>query len=259
MKWLYLLVDFFTVIVPLLFSFHPKIKFYKNWKAFFMANILVAVLFIIWDEVFTRLNVWSFNARYVSGINFLTLPAEEVLFFICIPYACVFTFHCLDKFYKLDWQPKAENVFCLVLSAFLLLLGFLFIDRLYTSSTFISTAIICLLLKFVLKINWFGKSVSVYTFLLIPFFIVNGILTGTGLEQPVVIYNNAENLGIRLLSIPVEDVFYGYELILLNLFFYHVFKARNLTPVKETIVENTGTATVNSRKQAEKLNPSNAG
>ncbi len=259
MKGLYLFVDFFTVIVPLLFSFHPKIKFYKNRKAFFIANILVAVLFITWDEVFTRLNVWSFNPRYVSGIHFLNLPVEEIFFFICIPYACVFTFHCLDKFYTLDWKPKTENVFCLALSASLLLLGFLFIDRLYTSSTFISTALVCLLLKFVLKINWFGKSVSVYTFLLIPFFIVNGILTGTGLEQPVVIYNNAENLGIRLLTIPVEDVFYGYELILLNLFFYHVFKTRNFPPAKETIVGTAKTASVNLGKQAEKLNPSNAG
>ncbi|HYK57667.1 MAG TPA: lycopene cyclase domain-containing protein, partial [Flavisolibacter sp.] len=110
----------------------------------------------------------------------------------------------------------------------LFLLGFLFIDRLYTSVSFISTALVCLLLKFIFKISWFGKSVSVYTFLLLPFFIVNGVLTGTGLEQPVVSYNNAENLGIRLLSIPVEDVFYGYELILLNLFFYHLFKNRSV-------------------------------
>lgn len=227
MKWLYLLVDFFTVIVPLLFSFHPKIKFYRNWKAFFMANILVGILFLIWDATFTKMQVWSFNSRYVSGMYFFNLPIEEVFFFICIPYACVFTFHCLDKFYTLDWKPKTEALFCLLLSAFLFLLGFLFLDRLYTSVTFISTVLVCLVLKFVFKISWFGKSVSVYTFLLLPFFIVNGILTGTGLEQPVVSYNNAENLGVRLLSIPVEDVFYGYELILLNLFFYHLFKNRS--------------------------------
>ena len=44
----------------------------------------------------------------------------------------------------------------------------------------------------------------------IPFLIVNGLLTSI----PVVLYNDAENLGIRIYTIPVEDVFYGYALLL---------------------------------------------
>lgn len=220
MKFLYLLIDFFTVIIPLLFSFHPKIKFYKTWKAFFVASFTVAIIFIIWDAVFTHLGVWSFNARYITGIYFLQLPVEEILFFICIPFSCVFTYYCLDKFYNLAWNPKTENLFCIFLSIALLITGLIFIDKLYTSVTFISTAFICLILKFILKINWFGKVISIYAILLIPFLIVNGILTGTGLEEPVVMYNNSENLGIRIGSIPIEDVFYGFELALLNLLIY---------------------------------------
>lgn len=220
MKTLYLLVDFFTVIVPLIFSFHPKINFYKTWKEFFTAATIVAVLFIIWDSFFTRLGIWNFNPRYVTGIYFFSLPIEEILFFICIPYSCVFTYYCLNKFYNRTWNPKFENIFCIVLSGFLLVTGFIYLNHLYTSVTFISTAIVCLTLKFVFKINWLGNAVSVYAILLIPFLIVNGILTGTGLDEPVVRYNNLENLNIRLLTIPVEDVFYGFELILLNLFIY---------------------------------------
>jgi|SRR5665647_568762 len=220
MKFLYLLIDFFTVIIPLLFSFHPKIKFYKTWKAFFVASFTVAIIFIIWDAVFTHLGVWSFNARYITGIYFLQLPIEEILFFICIPFSCVFTYYCLDKFYNLAWNPKTENLFCIFLSIALLITGLIFLDKLYTSVTFISTAFVCLILKFILKINWFGKVISIYAILLIPFLIVNGILTGTGLEEPVVIYNNSENLGIRIVSIPIEDVFYGFELVLLNLLIY---------------------------------------
>ncbi|HEY8661961.1 MAG TPA: lycopene cyclase domain-containing protein [Hanamia sp.] len=220
MKFLYLLIDFFTVIIPLLFSFHPKIKFYKTWKAFFIASFTVAIIFIIWDAVFTHLGVWSFNDRYITGIYFLQLPIEEILFFICIPFSCVFTYYCLDKFYNLSWNPKIENIFCIFLSIALLITGLIFLDKLYTSVTFISTAFVCLILKFILKINWLGKVISIYAILLIPFLIVNGILTGTGLEEPVVIYNNSENFGIRIGSIPIEDVFYGFELVLLNLLIY---------------------------------------
>jgi lycopene cyclase domain-containing protein len=49
---------------------------------------------------------------------------------------------------------------------------------------------------------------------MIPFLIVNGILTGTGLEKPVVRYNPNEMIGLRLLSIPVEDVFYGLLMLI---------------------------------------------
>ena len=108
----------------------------------------------------------------------------------------------------------------MILSLFLLITGLIFRERLYTSGTFISTAFVCVILQFVYKIDWFGKAVTVYAILLIPFLIVNGILTGTGLEEPVVRYNDLENLNIRLFTIPVKDVFYGFELILLNLFIY---------------------------------------
>jgi lycopene cyclase domain-containing protein len=220
MKTLYLLVVFSAVIVPFLFSFHRNIKFHKTFRAFFIAVSIVGIVFIVWDAIFTQLGVWNFNPRYVTGIYIYNLPVEEILFFIFIPFSCVFTYFCLDKFYNLSWNQKAEMAFCVLLSLGLLVIGIIFLDRLYTSVTFISAALVCLWLKFIVKVNWFGKAITVYGILLIPFCIVNGILTGTGPDEAVVRYNNAENLGIRLLTIPIEDTFYGLELILLNIFFY---------------------------------------
>jgi lycopene cyclase domain-containing protein len=243
MKFLYLFVDFFTVLIPLVFSFHPKIQFYKRWKEFLIAAIFAAVIFITWDAVFTSLKVWNFNKNYITGIYFLNLPIEEVLFFFCIPFSCVFTFYCLNKFYRLSWNSKVETIFCLILSFLLLIAGLIFLNKIYTSVTFISTALICILLKFVFKINWFGKAISVYAILIVPFMIVNGILTGTGLQAPVVQYNKIQILNIYLFTIPVEDVFYGLELFLLNLFIYQLLIPKNDEPIingmknKKEIVE----------------------
>ena len=89
MKGLYLLIDFFTVIVPFLFSFHPKLQFYKHFKAFFLSCFTVGTLFVLWDVYFTSIGVWGFNSDYLIGIYLFNLPIEEVLFFVCVPFSCV--------------------------------------------------------------------------------------------------------------------------------------------------------------------------
>ena len=245
MKSLYLLVNFFTIIIPFLFSFHPKIRFHLTWKAFFPAAILVGVMFVIWDELFTAMGVWGFNPDYVTGIYLFNLPLEEVLFFICIPFSCVFTYFCLDRFFDLSWNPKVEDAFSVIFSLALLLAGIVFYERIYTFVTFISTGLVCLTLKYIIKVNWFGKAALVYGILLIPFFIVNGILTGTGLESPVVWYDHSENLNIRILTIPIEDAIYGFELILVNLYFYKLFlglknrRSKKMSSLSTTAISST--------------------
>lgn len=229
MKSLYLLVNLFTVIVPFLFSFHPRLKFNKEFKPFFLANFIVAVIFIAWDILFTRIGVWGFNNDYLLGIYVSNLPVEEILFFICIPFACVFTYHCLNIFFKPHWSLQTESAIILTLCVILLATGFYFHEKLYTSYTFIGLSVLLLLFKYILKAEWLVKLMSIYPVLLIPFFIVNGILTGSWIEEPVVWYNDNENLGIRLLTIPLEDVFYGFELILLNVFFYEYLKKNGRT------------------------------
>ena len=58
---------------------------------------------------------------------------------------------------------------------------------------------------------------------LIPFFIVNGILTGSGLDAPIVWYNDAENAGIRFFTIPIDDVAYAWTLLAGNIAAYQYF------------------------------------
>lgn len=220
MQYTYLLVNFFTILVPFVFSFHPKLKFHKTWSAFFPAVFFTGFVFVLWDMLFTHLGVWGFNDRYLTGIEIGNLPVEEVLFFFCIPYACVFTFHCLDLFMGKTGTPKMQRFITLLLVAFLLVFGIIHFSRSYTATTFISFALLLLFAEFVLKVNWLTRFYVIYSVLLIPFFIVNGILTGSWIEEQVVWYNAEEFMNFRIGTIPVEDAFYGAELILMNLLIY---------------------------------------
>ena len=244
MKYLYLAVDAAALIVPLIFSFRPKIKFHRELKYFLPACLMTSVLFLAGDVWFTHMGVWQFNPQYVIGIYFFNLPIEEVLFFICIPYACVFTYHCFDILFQSKAVFKTPQIISSILILLLAATGIFFSEKIYTSSTFLILAIIIFFLQFILNAEWIGKFYFVYIILLIPFFIVNGILTGTGPDHPVVIYNNSENLGIRLFSIPVEDVFYGMELILLNILFFERFK----TIGRENDYETTTDSDITNQK-----------
>lgn len=223
-QYTYLAINFFTIIICFVFSFHPKIKFHRHFRAFLLASIIVAVFFIAWDVWFTANGVWWFNDKYLIGKRLFGLPIEELLFFICIPFSCVFTYFCLDKFFKLDWKPSVEKVFVIISIISCFILAIIFKDKIYSFVTFVTTAITLIVLYFGLKVKWIGKASFIYLILMPGFLAVNGILTGTGLDSPIVNYNPKDFIGFRILTIPIEDTVYGYEMILWNLFFFHKFK-----------------------------------
>ena len=97
-------------------------------------------------------------------------------------------------------------------------------DKIYTLVTAIATILTLIYLHFIARVPWIAKASVVYTILMLGFFLVNGVLTGTGLESPIVNYNPGDFLGIRMLTIPVEDAVYGYAQFLLVLYFFKRFK-----------------------------------
>lgn len=216
-KYLYLAIDFFSILFPFIFSFYAKHNFSKKWRYLFPAIALPAIFFMVWDEWFTQMGVWGFNPAYITGIYISSLPIEEILFFICIPYACVFTYEAVN--YLIAWRMtrQLQDVITDVLAGILFFLAVIYFDRWYTSVTFLLTSVYLNLHRWVWKTDYLGKFYLAFLFILIPFFLVNGILTGTGIEDQVVWYNDAENLGIRMGTIPVEDTFYGMLLLMMNI------------------------------------------
>lgn len=219
-KYTYLLVNFCSIIICFLFSFHPKVQFNRHFVPFFKAAFLVAVPYILWDAYFTNLGVWWFNNRYLTGMRLLGLPIEEWLFFLCIPFACTYSYFLLNKYFKLNFNDKWFTPVAIIICV---LLGYLSYGRIYTFSVFCVAGLTLIYLKFMAKVNWLGEFFIAYSILLLPFFIVNGILTGTGLEEAIVNYNSSAYFGVRIFTVPVEDAVYGFTLIIWNIYFYKMF------------------------------------
>jgi len=222
----YFQVLLFAGIVPLIAGFHPRLAFYRSWKYAFPAILVTALLFLAWDAEYTRIGVWGFSAPHLQGIYLFRLPLEECLFFIVIPYCSIFTYEVLNGFSTAKWFSRHASKISILIALFTLLPAIFFFPRLYTAVNFLLATLLVILFSFILHVSWLGKFYRAYLVLLVPFFLVNGVLTGTGIHGAVVWYNNAENMGIRILTIPVEDLIYGFNLILINVSLYEYFKKK---------------------------------
>lgn len=210
---------------PFLFSFHNRIVFYRKWKRFFPAAFITGIFFIIWDIWFTRMQVWGFNPRHVGAIRFFHLPLEEVLFFLVIPYCSVFTYEVFGLFILKKRASSFSGYIAFALLIVFASSAIIFSNKLYPLVDF-SLASLLMLLVLGKRYTWTGLFFISYLFLLIPFLIINGILTGTFLESPVVWYQESQIIGLRIFTIPVEDFVYGMNLVLMNIFFYELFVQR---------------------------------
>jgi len=223
---LYLWIILGSIIGPFFLSFDKKVHFYSYWKALFPAIILVAIGFLCWDEYFTELEIWGFTPAYLSGIYFGKLPLEECLFFLVVPYACVFVYEVIKAYF-----PKRKTAVLARLFSFLMVfsgmyLGIMYLDNWYTASACILSSMLILGLYFVGKAPWFGDFALTFFVVLIPFLIVNGILTGMFTEEPVVWYNSDHIIGFRIVTIPLEDIYYNLCMLLPIIAIYEWLKTR---------------------------------
>jgi len=224
MMYTYLILHLFTLLFPVSYSFESKVSFYKKWLPLFISIFSVAAFFITWDFIFTSKGIWSFNREYLIGRFLLNMPIEEWLFFITVPYSCVFIYEALNYYIKKDYLKKYSLTITGTLVLILVTVALFNFDKLYTSVTLLLTSTFLIVHWFIFKDKHMGRFYMAYLVHLIPFFIVNGVLTWL----PVVLYNDNENLGIRLFTIPIEDSMYSLLLLLMNITLYEWLKEKLL-------------------------------
>jgi len=222
MEFSYLLINFLTIFFPIVLSFDKRVAFFKSWGFVFPGLLITGLLFLFWDYLFTIYGVWSFNPEYIIGFHILDLPIEEILFFITVPFACIFVYECLNYYVKPDLLRRFSSPISYFLIAFSILMLVLFYDRVYTLITFGLLAAVLIITEFVVKSTIMSRFYLAYLVSLIPFYLVNGLLTSI----PIVMYNNAENMALRVGTIPFEDHFYSLSMLLINILLFEYFRKR---------------------------------
>lgn len=223
---------FFSILVPIVLSFDKKLQFYKHWRYLFPSIFVVAIFYIGFDVLFTKMGVWGFNSLYHLNKIIFGLPIEEWLFFLVIPYASIFLHESLVLYFpNFKLKNGLSRTFSAIIIICLLIVLLFNLDKAYTVYIF-SSVIIALALSFFDKSKIINSYYLTFLVILIPFIIVNAILTGSFIDQEVVWYNNNENLGIRFLTIPIEDFGYAFSLILFNLLLIAKLKSRAINSLK---------------------------
>jgi lycopene cyclase domain-containing protein len=216
---LYLSITIAVLAAPLALSFDKRVAYYTHWRQLFLSMIPVSTLYIVWDILVTERGDWAFEAEYAGSIRIFGLPLGEWMFFIVVPYACIFILEVARAYFP-DREYKNQKMIRYVgitAVGIFLALAVLFKDLDYTMLALLSVAV--WIGVALIATPWiFGQIHTLWYFFLsiVAFLLVNGVLT----YLPIVTYNPEAIWGVRIVSIPLEDLFYNIGMLGLFLVSY---------------------------------------
>lgn len=208
----YLLINILVLLGPFALSFDKKVAFFRQWKRLLIAVLPVSAIYILWDVVVTEHGHWSFNPEYAGTWRLLSLPLGEWLFFLVVPYACIFIYEVVRAYFPHKQYTDTARIKILSVIAIALLLtgALVYRGQAYTTLALLAAAAWLALTSLTVP-RLLGDNHVLWFFLLsiVAFLLVNGILAGL----PIVRYNPAEIWGIRIITIPLEDLFYNISML----------------------------------------------
>ena len=206
----YLYLNLAIIAFPLLFSLEKRIRFYTKLKPLAVALFIVGIFFVGCDAFATYRGHWSFNPAYVNDKKLLGLPLEEILFFVTVPYSCIFVFDSVIHFLgdKKLFSPR-KWLFSAI-GALIMLSAFAFYSKEYTFLAILSVGVSILFVSLVNVKLFSSRAYWIYIILtLVLFLIFNYILTSV----PVVQYSSSAITGFRVTTIPIEDFLFNFSML----------------------------------------------
>lgn len=105
-QWSYMAMLAFTLFGSGWLEFYFKLRIFPRIKRAVISILPVSVFFLIWDAYAIRQGHWFFDREQILGIyGPFSIPLEEYLFFIIVPFAALFTLEAVVTV-KPHWRKK---------------------------------------------------------------------------------------------------------------------------------------------------------
>lgn len=205
---LYMVLNILIVLFPVLLSFDQKVYYFGKWPLVLLSLLPVSAAYIAWDHYATEKKHWGFNDRFVSSLRPLSIPVEEWLFFLTVPFSCLFILECVLAYFPA--VPLGFSPFFSLTALLFFIPAYIFRKKAYTFLAFLTAGMITAILPLAAPgLGWDARHLVSLAVCFVPFGLFNGILTA----KPVVTYNPEAVTNVRVGSIPIEDFFYNMAMI----------------------------------------------
>lgn len=225
MKYEYLLFNVIVLSGPIIFGSLKKYYFWNYRKEAVLSILLSAIPFVLWDIAVTNRH-WFFAESYTLGYKIFGLPIEEILFFITVPYACIFTWEMIHRFYNKTGTLNLNNNLMILLSIGIIVISLIALNlgKEYTALSLLFLLFSLLIDKLLGAKIIFSKIFWLYLPIVAIFTLIfNGYLTW----RPIVTYNAQYQLDFRIWTIPIEDFLFGFALLIISTSIFEKLIDRN--------------------------------
>lgn len=193
----------------------PRFRsFWHLWKPLLMTYAFVSVPWIAIDALSHARGWWDYDPAYVSGVEFVGLPIEEIVFFFTVPFACLFLWWALQKHWGRAAIPQRTRQL-LIAGAVAIGGYFLMIGILDGKERTLFDAVLYLGVVAVIALSRLSREAVFWRWsaiVFVLFLMFNSILTAL----PIVVYDESFMTGWRIGTIPIEDTLYNFVFLWLS-------------------------------------------
>jgi lycopene cyclase domain-containing protein len=107
-RYQYLILMGLCVLVTLPLELLLRARVYRRPRALLLALAPVVAVFSVWDVIGILRDHWSYNPKYVTGVELvLRMPLEELVFFVVVPLCGLLTYEAVGT--VLRWSRRLRS------------------------------------------------------------------------------------------------------------------------------------------------------